>query len=304
MGAIEDQLKANRPNLSAGSIRTYSSILRTLGKGLGLDFDKPEVVVKHYKAILEHMKEVSPNLRKTRLASLIVYLGKGEDVDKVVDSFRQLMMSDKKKSDDDSKEQKMTQKQKDAWLPWSDIMECYEALKKEVTPLLKRDTLDKKQFARVQLFVLLSLLVLIPPRRSLDWTAFKLREVDEGKDNYLKTLKRKPVLVFNNYKTAGKTGQQVVEIPRVLHQILKRWMELNPHDWLLMNYSQSGGITPTQLTQLLYGFFGKNISTSMLRHLYLSDKYKDIPALKEMEATAEAMGHSLSVALEHYVKKE
>jgi hypothetical protein len=40
----------------------------------------------------------------------------------------------------------------------------------------------------------------------------------------------------------------------------------------------------------------------MLRHIYLTDKYKDVPALAEMEKTAENMGHELSMALK-YVKK-
>jgi hypothetical protein len=39
----------------------------------------------------------------------------------------------------------------------------------------------------------------------------------------------------------------------------------------------------------------------MLRHIYLTDKYKDIPALKELKKTAAEMSHSVSEALE-YVK--
>jgi hypothetical protein len=40
----------------------------------------------------------------------------------------------------------------------------------------------------------------------------------------------------------------------------------------------------------------------MLRHIYLSNKYKDVPALKEMKATAANMGHSIEEALK-YVKQ-
>lgn len=300
---IEQTLKDNRPNLSAGSIRTYASILRNLAKQMNLELEGASAVLKNYKAILEHLKETPARLRKTRLASLIVYVGKHEGGEKALEAFRQLMMSDGKETDEEQKEQKLSEKQKENWMEWEAVMEMYEALKKEVTPLLKMDSLDKKQFARVQLFVLLSLMVLIPPRRSLDWTSFKLREVDEEKDNFLKLIKRKPTLVFNTYKTASKTGQQKEEIPKELHQILKKWEKLNPHEWLLMNYSQSGGITPTQLTQILYGFFGKNVSTSMIRHIFLSHKYKAIPALKELEGTAQAMGHSVAEALK-YVKKD
>jgi hypothetical protein len=301
---IEETLRTNRPNLSAGSVRTYASILKNLAKQMKVELDSPSAVVKNYKAILDHLKETPPKLRKTRLASLIVFVVKHDGAEKALNAFREQMMGDGKKSDDDAKEQTMTDKQKENWMDWEVVLEKYEALKKEVTPLLRMDKLDKKQFARVQLFVLLSLMVLIPPRRSLDWTAFVIHDIDKEKDNYLGTVKRKPMLVFNNYKTAGKTGQQTVEVPKDLHQILKRWMVLNPHDFLLMNYGQTGGITPTQLVQLLYGFFGKNVSTSMIRKIYLTNKYKDIPALKEMEATAEAMGQSLGEALKSYVKRD
>ena len=305
MGVFEDTLKENRPNLSAGSVRTYASILKNLAKQMKVELESPGDAVKNHKTILDHLKETPARLRKTRLAALIVFIGKHEGGEKALEAFRGLMMEDGKKSDEEAKEQKMTEKQKENWMDWEAILERYEALKKEVAPLLKREGgLDKKQFARVQMFVLLSLMVLIPPRRSLDWTAFTLREVDKEKDNYLGTEKRKPVLVFNTYKTAGKTGRQTVEVPKELHQILKRWMVLNPHKWLLMNYSQSGGITPTQLTQLLYSFFGKNVSTSMIRKIFLTAKYGAIPALKEMEETAREMGHSMGEALKSYVKRD
>jgi hypothetical protein len=40
----------------------------------------------------------------------------------------------------------------------------------------------------------------------------------------------------------------------------------------------------------------------MLRHIYLTNKYKDIPALSKMEEVAADMGHSVSTAME-YIKK-
>jgi L-rhamnose isomerase len=48
--------------------------------------------------------------------------------------------------------------------------------------------------------------------------------------------------------------------------------------------------------------FGKNVSTSMLRHIWTSDKYKDMPSLKELTANAEAMGHSVAQHLEYIVR--
>ena len=46
---MEAVLKANRPNLSAGSLRTYLSILNNLAKQIDESLDKPEDVIDHYK---------------------------------------------------------------------------------------------------------------------------------------------------------------------------------------------------------------------------------------------------------------
>jgi hypothetical protein len=55
------------------------------------------------------------------------------------------------------------------------------------------------------------------------------------------------------------------------------------------------------ITRELNSIFGKKISTSMLRHIYLSNLYKDVPKLNQMRETAEKMGHDFTTALQ-YVK--
>ena len=55
------------------------------------------------------------------------------------------------------------------------------------------------------------------------------------------------------------------------------------------------------ITRELNTIFGKNISTSMLRHIYLSNLYKDIPKLNLMIKTAADMGHSVGEAMK-YIK--
>jgi hypothetical protein len=299
---MEAVLKANRPNLSAGSLRTYLSILNNLAKQIDESLDKPEDVIEHYKKIIDHLSNVPGNARKTRLSALIVYIEKAKDCEKAVEQFRSQMMNDVKDYDKQMKTQEMSERQKEGFLPMASVLQKYHELEKEVVPVMKKETLTKGEFARVQLYVLLSCLLLIEPRRSLDYTEFRLRGKDLIQDNYMMTEKRKPFFVFQSYKTAKKYGKQTLEIPAKLHKIVKRWSELNLHEYLLMNTVQSNKITPTQLTNLLYGFFDKPISTSMLRHIFLMDKYKGMPGINEMKDTAESMAHSVSQAME-YVKK-
>ena len=53
---------------------------------------------------------------------------------------------------------------------------------------------------------------------------------------------------------------------------------------------------------MINSIFNKKVSTNLLRHMFLSNKYKDIPAIKELDETSTAMGHDLRTALEMYVK--
>lgn len=300
---MEAIIKANRPNLSSGSLRTYLSILKNLSKSLGVEFETASDVVKHYKKILEHVKDLSPNVRKTRLSACVVFCEKANGAEDALKCFREKMNEDRKDFNKEQEEQKMSERQKEGMIPYAEVLEKYHKLETTALPLLKKEKWDKKDFTQYQLYVLLSCLLLIEPRRSMDWTEFKIRNVKDGEGNYLKMVKRKPFLVFNCYKTAGKYGQQMEECPAKLYKILKGWMERNPHEWLLMNTRQDNKITPTQLTNILYAFFEKPISTSMLRHIYLTDKFKNMPQLKEMERVAQAMGHSVTEQL-RYIKRD
>ena len=298
----EPTIKKNRPHLSLGSLRTYTSILSNLCSQMDKNFITPEEVARDYKDIIDHLSDIPPKNRKTRLSALIVYCEGDKEAQKAVDAFRDQMMDDGKKTDEETVEQKMNTKQREAMIPYDEVLKMYSDLEKEVMPLTKKEILDKRQFCKVQMYVLLSCLLLIPPRRSLDYTEFKIRDIDKEKNNFMMVEKRKPYFVFNVYKTAKKYKTQKEEIPKKLQTIINMWMKFNPSEWLLLNTKQDNKITPTQLTNLLYSFFGKPISTSMLRHIYLSNKYGNIPALKEMEKTASEMGHDMRTMLT-YVKK-
>ena len=299
---ISETFKTVRPNLSEGSLKTYTSIIINVGKQMEKDYSDPEAVLTDYEAILTHFQPLKPSIRKTKLACLIVFISKTEGNEEATEAFRKLMMEDKSEAVDEEKKQELTPRQEEGWMSWDEVLERYASLEKEAVKLFKKLSLDKEEFHRLQLYVLLSCLVLLPVRRSLDWVSFKLRNVNEEEDNFLTYDKRKPTLVFNDYKTKRTYGQQRLPIDTKLANILTKWMEKNPNDSLLMNYHQKGNINATQLTQLLHGFFGKPISTSLLRHIYLTHLHKGTPAIKEMAQTATNMAHSIPQQLD-YVKQ-
>ena len=115
------------------------------------------------------------------------------------------------------------------------------------------------------------------------------------------TIIKKVSFTLILYKTAKDYGMQIVDAPKELNVILKKWVKINTNDYML--YSTNGNkLTSPQITRILNKVFGKNVSTSMLRHIYLTNVYKDLPAINKMQQLANNMGHSISTAME-YIKK-
>jgi len=286
---ITETLQKNRPNLSASSLKTYSSVLRNLQKnmkGEGLEWFS-----NNDRDILEYLKDKTPQTKKTTLSALFV-LTKQQ-------SFKDVMMTVMKSVNDTNKEQKKNLKQEENWMSVTEIKEKYEPLLVKIKKMLSNKSILNE--STMMEFLLVSFLggvvKELPPRRSQDYTELKIRNYDTKKDNYYKAGK----FYFNVYKTAKTYGLQVIDVPKELDIILKKWIKINTNDYML--YSTNGNkLTSPQVTRILNKVFDKNVSTSMLRHIYLTNEYKDIPALSKMQNIANEMGHSISTAME-YIKR-
>jgi site-specific recombinase XerD len=287
--SITESLKQNRPNLSASSLKTYSSVLRNLQKnmkGEGIEWFS-----NNDKDILEYLKDKTPQTKKTTLSALFV-LTKQQ-------SFKDVMMTVMKSVNDTNKEQKKNVKQEENWMSVTEIKEKYEPLLVKIKSMLSNKSILNE--STMMEFLLVSFLGGVvkdlPPRRSQDYTELKIRNYDTKKDNYYKSGK----FYFNVYKTAKTYGLQVIDVPKELDIIMKKWIKINTNDYML--YSTNGNkLTSPQVTRILNKVFDKNVSTSMLRHIYLTNEYKDIPALSKMQNIASEMGHSVSTAME-YIKR-
>jgi integrase len=180
--------------------------------------------------------------------------------------------------------------EKQAWLSKDDILDIWNRYKKRASTIYrKKDDMTMKDYQEIQNFVLLSLFVLIPPRRAMDYTEMKVRNVDKSKDNYIKGKQ----MVFNVYKTSKSKGQQTVEIPKELKAILSKWIRINPHEYLLYD-ARGGKLSSVKINQRFNKIMGKpNFSVNMFRHIFLTDKYADaMKEMKLMEEDMSAMGSS------------
>lgn len=296
MDHIKETVKKNRPSLSDSSVKTYTSIISNLYKYMKKTQDLDgcvEFFQKHPKDVLEYLKEKDGSKRKTQLASLVVLTEKTP----AVEIYRKKMLDDAHSYNDKEKDQEKTDAQKENWITQDELKTIYADLDKDTRPLLSKASLKPAEFQRLQNFVILSLYVLQPPRRLQDYTEMKIKgEIDKAKDNYIDKSK----FVFNKYKTAKQHGKEEIAINPKLKFILDKWKKLNPHDWLLVGMT-SNKFSSSQLQQRLNSILGKKASVNILRHSFLSDKYKDID-IRDMEETARQMGHTKEQAM-LYAKK-
>lgn len=278
---IAEILKKNRPELSASTLKTYTSILKSIHKRIFNEepklsnFDKVDTIV-------EDLKDKPVSTRKTALSALYVLTNNKK--------YNDLMREGIEEYKNDVDKREMSDKQKDAFKSQEEIRKIFDAYKGRAELLYKKEGRNVKDQQDIQDFIILALMsgVYIPPRRA-EYVKFKIKNIDEEKDNFIRGEKE---FVFNTFKGSEKKGTQVVPIPLPLRKILKKWIYTNPTEWLLHDVN-GDALNSVKLNQRLNKIFGKGGAVNMLRHSYLSSKYQDTIALnEEMKKDMEKMGSS------------
>lgn len=292
--SLTEIIKDKKKGISESTVKTYASLLKSLYyKYHDKDSEMNMKWFNNQDEIIEHLKDKVPSSRKTTYSALVCIADEN-------DKYRKQMMDDAVQYNKIIKTQSKSDKQQENWKSFDEIKKIYEANYAKVKPLLNsKEELNKKDYITLEDFIILSLTCgyWIPPRRSQDWTDFKISKFSKTEDNCID----KGHFIFNKYKTAKFYNEQVVPIPKGLKVILTKWIKINKNEWLICDH-YGNKMTNVKLSQRLNKIFdGIKISTSMLRHIYLTDKLKDVPKLEELEQLANDMGHSLKEQLE-YVK--
>ena len=296
-----DDIKKSKPNISAGSLKTYNSLLRSVYKGAFGATDKPDVGnFKKSKEIMDFLESKPFNVRKTYLAALLS-IAPDEKV------FKETMMNDIKSYSDDIKKEEMTPKLAESAISQTEIDGITADLKQNADVLFKKKAHRVVDLMDIQNYIILSLYHgHVVPRRALDYCALLYQNYDTEKDNYVDFKKNK--LVFNKYKTAQKMGKELkgrqeLDLPLALKKILQKWIALIPKevDHLLFNTNLEP-LTNVSLNQRLNGIFGSKKSVNSLRHFYLTKNYKELmEETQRMSADMQAMGSSIDQA-KNYVR--
>jgi len=249
--------------------------------------------LKKHKDVLSKLKDMPLNTQKSYLISIVSVVKHAKD-EKLLAIYQPHMMGlNKAVSDNNGK----SSKQEENWLSHDEVMEVQKHLQK----VLPKSFTKPSDYDKLLDLMVLSLYTLMPPRRSQDYIKMLVSkpEKDAEKSNYMEDGK----FVFNIYKTAKTYGSQTEEIPKELQKVIDIYME--HHNGIPEFLIKKNGIPmklSSEITHRLNRIFGRKLSTSMLRNIYLTSKYSGM--MNEMKDDAKSMGTSTNVAQHNYIKTE
>lgn len=290
---IEEKLIGR--GLSEGSLKLYQSNLKRLNNGETI---KNLNFLKDTESIINKIKEKKDTTARSYVIAICSILKNDPKMKKQYDIYYNLLIeyNDNLKTNNNKSE-----KQENEWITQEEVKQKYNELEEETRPLWKKKTLTTEEYNKLLSFIVLSLYVLQPPRRNLDYLkmiAVSKYKGNEDKDyNYFDISNKK--MIFNNYKTKGTYQSQEIDVNDKLFIILCMWIKkFKIKDFILQK--DESELDKNGITKILYKIFNKKVGSSMLRNIYLTDKYSDLNKEKEKDATA--MGNSINVIDSTYVK--
>tara|TARA_R110000868_G_scaffold92460_2_gene256653 strand:- start:75 stop:839 length:765 start_codon:yes stop_codon:yes gene_type:complete len=194
-----------------------------------------------------------------------------------------------------------TETQKANWIDWTSVIEKQKELATLAAEVTQEevDNNNQAQIEKLENFAILSLYTVLPPRRNVDFFLMKIGEMPDGaiQNNWYDGIS----FTFNVYKTARSRGAEKVAVPHVLRDILDDYilkLKLKPNDYLLFPNmkNRSGSV---KMTRTLNSIFGKNFSSSMLRHSWNTHILGDM--LSMLKKNANDLGHSIGTDI-NYIK--
>lgn len=315
MSQLGESLKASR-GVADSTVKAYLKTLCILNDKApfkNLNF------LKDIEHIDEKIKEYAPTTQRAILATIISVMTPNKSkatMKKVYDHYYKEMMDRVSAAKDHAKEHpnEKTEKQTKNWISWADICAKHQELGKEAEALAQQKKLSAAEFDKLLQYVILSLYVLVPPRRNQDYLdMYVVKKYSESmpKDkNYLDLATKK--FIFHKYKTSKVYGAQQIDIPEPLMNVVTMYLKhhaeyqankrKNDPIKLLVAADGQPILAINAITRVLNRLFGKKVGVSMLRHSFVTDKYGDL--VKEQEADASAMGHSVQEAVQTYIKKD
>lgn len=305
------KLLTETKKVAASTASVYIKMLMTLNDKKPF---KNLAFLKNKESIVNKISTYAESTQKTFYAAIVSCLSFYNDKSAYKSTYKFFFekMMGKAKDMKDAATGDKTEKQKANWVEWNAIVEKKDELMKEVSVFANNKTLSPGEYEKLLQLLVLSLYVCVPPRRNQDYlNMFIVKKHDEkmpSENNYLDLETKK--FIFNKYKTAKKYGEQTVSIPDDMMNVINIYLKHNPLwkgvkgklpvPFLVSSKGETLGAV-NSITRILNRIFDKKVGSSMLRHIFLTDKYGEIK--EDMAEDAKAMGHSVDEQQNTYVVK-
>jgi len=299
---LRKAIAKSRSELTESSIHNYITNLRMLSKKCNQDQTKQlsSQFLKDFSKIKQCIDEISNNnTKKNRLTAVLVALHSDENPDtKLIDKYQALLKQIMVKVNEQINSQEKTKTQKDNWIDFDTVKQILNKMLIDINDagLWTKEKLSKTEYAMIQKYVLLRFYVANPIRNNVaNCKVISQKEYDDLKDkseNYLIKDKSNYKFMLNNFKNVKRLGAKVLTIDPALSKILTRWLKINKSGYFFTLNDKVTPITSNHVTKLLNSIFkkyaeGKKLSTSMLRHIQISNDLKDEPTIKEKQEKEE-----------------
>lgn len=303
--------KLKNKNLSESSIKLY---LRNLEK---LNDNKPMRslnFLNNIDNIKDKIKEFKPNTQRNYIISICSALNVLKPRPKIYEKYFTDLKDMNTKLKKEESENIMSENQKKNWIEWPEILQKRTELETKVNEFKNKKSLTTPQYRILLSYLVLSLYTYIQPRRNKDFqnmTAFKNLPLPDENTNYLNVKDKQ--FIFRDYKTAKtekkNTGKDlIIDIPNDLMNVIDIYLKFHPSIEnkkkymvpFLVNEKGEKFKNINSMTLLLNSIFKKQISSSMIRHSFITYRYKDIQ--EQMKQDAINMSHS-TAQQKDYVKK-
>jgi hypothetical protein len=285
----------NNTRISESSKKLYSHNLKKLNDGNEI---KNLNFLKKTELIEEKLNKLKNNTKRSYLIAIVSVLKGRDKFKKTKDFYYEKMMEMNKTLTDNTDK---TQKEENNWLNQDEVNEKFNDLYKIVDQIGNKRKLKVGQYDKLLDCLILGLYVTMPPRRNLDYVKMVVGEDGDDKElNYY----HNGVMYFNRYKTSKTYNQQTAEVPDKLMKVIKLYMKFKPKDtnWFLINNKGNNIDTSVEMTRRLQNIFGRKISSSMLRKIYLTDKYSD--NAEGLKQDASKMATSVNTINNNYIKAD
>lgn len=284
---LAEVIKAARPNLSDGSLRTYVQSIKRIAPDNKID---SLAFLQDTDAVMAKINTFGMNVKRSVLTAIMVAMGANGDTGEALRTYVDALNEYSVLVSDELGKNKKSNKQEKNWTKHENLL----AIAKRMI----------KNAPGNQRSLIAALYTYQPPSR-LDF--YDMQIIGKGdamvdKQNYLQIINRnKKNFIFNDYKNSATYKTVTIPVNKAMNTVLNKYFKLNPGiKYLLRSEKQSSKpMTRNSLGKQLPQIFeetGKHITLNQIRHIYISENI-DIKKTKQQNELAKQMMHSTGTQL-------